>query len=44
MFQPSFARLLYYPQLLSKSFVMNVTDIYRSHVVISCCDLSSMGT
>jgi hypothetical protein len=48
MFQTSLINLSYYPHLLSISFLMNVTDIYRPHVVISChlscCDLSSWKT
>jgi hypothetical protein len=34
MFQTSLINLLYYPHLLTISFVMNVADIYRFHVVI----------
>jgi hypothetical protein len=34
MFQTSLINLLCYPHLLSMSFVMNVADIYRPHVVI----------
>jgi hypothetical protein len=34
MFQTSLINLSYYPHLLSISFVMNVADIYRRHVVI----------
>jgi hypothetical protein len=34
MFQTSLINLSYYPHLLSISFVMNVTDIYHSYVVI----------
>jgi hypothetical protein len=34
MFQTSLINLSYHSHLLSISFVMNVTDIYRSHVVI----------
>jgi hypothetical protein len=34
MFQTSLISLLCYPYLLSTSFVMNVADIYRPHVVI----------
>jgi hypothetical protein len=34
MFQTSLIHLLYYPHLLSMSFVMNVADIYPRHVVI----------
>jgi hypothetical protein len=34
MFRTSLINLLYYPYLLSMSFVMNVTDIYHPHVVI----------
>jgi hypothetical protein len=35
MFQTSLMNLSYYPHLLSINLVMNVADIYRSHVVIS---------
>jgi hypothetical protein len=35
VFQTSLINLSYYPHLLSISFVMNVADIYRPHVVIS---------
>jgi hypothetical protein len=35
MFQTSLINLSYYPHLLSISCVMNVTDIYRPHVMIS---------
>jgi hypothetical protein len=35
MFQTSLVNLLYYPHLLSMSFVMNVADIYHRHVMIS---------
>jgi hypothetical protein len=34
MFQTSLINLLYYPHLLSISFVMNVADICRRRVVI----------
>jgi hypothetical protein len=34
MFQTSLINLSYYPHLLSISFVMNVANIYRPHVVI----------
>jgi hypothetical protein len=34
MFQTSLINLSYYPHLLSISFVMNIADIYRPHVVI----------
>jgi hypothetical protein len=34
MFQTSLINLSYYSHLLSLSFVINVTDIYRPHVVI----------
>jgi hypothetical protein len=34
MFQTSLINLSYYPHLLSISFVMNVADIYRPHVII----------
>jgi hypothetical protein len=44
MFQTSVINLSYYSHLLSISCVMNVADIYRPHIVISCCDLSSMRT
>jgi hypothetical protein len=44
MFQTSLINLSCYPHLLSIGFVMNVTDIYRPHVVISYCDLNSMKT
>jgi hypothetical protein len=40
MFQTSLISLLYYPQLLSTSFVKNVTDIYHLHD----CDLNSIKT
>jgi hypothetical protein len=40
MFQLSFIDLLYNPQLLSISFVKNVTDIYHPHDY----DLNSMRT
>jgi hypothetical protein len=40
MFQPLFIHLLYYPQLLSISFVKNVTAIYRPYDY----DLNSMKT
>jgi hypothetical protein len=44
MFQTSLINLSYYLHLLSISFLMNITDIYRPHVVISCCDLNSWKT
>jgi hypothetical protein len=34
MFQTSLINLSYYPHLQSISFVMNVADIYRPHVII----------
>jgi hypothetical protein len=34
MFQTSLVNLLYYPHLLSMSFVMNVADIYHRHMMI----------
>jgi hypothetical protein len=34
MFQTSLINLSYYPHFLSLSFVTNVADIYRPHVVI----------
>jgi hypothetical protein len=34
MSQTSLINLLYYPHLLSMSFVMNVADIYHRHVMI----------
>jgi hypothetical protein len=34
MFQTSLVNLLYYPHLLSMSFVMNVANIYHRHMMI----------
>jgi hypothetical protein len=39
-FKHHFVNPLYYPPLLTISFVMNVIDIYRFHD----CDLNSMRT